>query len=182
MAFEAQVVVAGYGSEPVPPKLAEDARALVSGLAETCRPTVLVGGYWGVMRVVVDEAIGHKLKTVMVLPVTKCDVRVPGAISICTGMDFRERSSVLVRSGDVLISLGGGIGTILEIALAYAYSIPVVVVKGAGMASDRLEDDWSPHIDERALAVVRYVEDARTAAEQACKLAASRVRQRRDGR
>ena len=164
-----QIVIAGYGSEPVPQKLNEAASSLVRELSKRCDPVILVGGYWGVMKTVVDEALARNLRVVMVLPVSKCDVRVPGVISICTGMDFRERSTILVRSGDVVIALGGGIGTILEIALAYAYEIPAIVLRDTGMATDRLEDDWSPYVDERMLSRVYYTSSVSEAAEMACK-------------
>lgn len=163
-----QVAIAGLGTEPVPDKVLQQAVKLVDNIAR-CDPVIIVGGYWGIMRVIVDEALKKGLTVVMVLPEDKCDVRVRGAISICSGMGFRERSSILVRSSDVVVALGGEVGTITEILLAYSYGIPVYVLRGTGLSTDKLEDDWSPHVDTRRTAIVKYFDDVSEITREICK-------------
>jgi predicted Rossmann-fold nucleotide-binding protein len=57
-------------------------------------------------------------------------------------------------SGDVLASLGGSVGTIVEIFMAYANSIPSYVLVGYGLDSDRVEA-FSPYADYRRLTTIK---------------------------
>jgi len=131
-----QVAVAAYSGEPTA-SLAEAARSFVSELAESCREAVLIlGGYRGLMRVVADAAIAHGLRVVFVVPPAyEGDSYPRGSVVIRTGLGPRERSSVLVRSGDVVAVLGGGVGTLFEALLACSYGIPVYYLRMAGEES-----------------------------------------------
>ena len=50
-------------------------------------------------------------------------------VPILTGMGF-ARNQILAFSADALISVGGGVGAFCEMAYGYAYSKPIVVIKG----------------------------------------------------
>lgn len=45
---------------------------------------------------------------------------------------------MVVRASDALVMIGGGAGTLHELAIAYAEGTPVVVLRGTGGWSDRL--------------------------------------------
>lgn len=56
------------------------------------------------------------------------------------------RETVLVLSCDAIIAIGGGSGTLTELAIAYQAAIPTVVLTGFGGWSDKLADQF---LDER---------------------------------
>jgi uncharacterized protein (TIGR00725 family) len=64
---------------------------------------------------------------------------------IATGMGF-ARDFITAYSADAVIVVGGGAGTMIEIAAAYQKKIPVVAVKGTGGVADQLVDSY---IDDR---------------------------------
>ena len=152
-------------------KLAEAARKVIETLADACRPAIVVGGYWGVMRDVVDEALRRGLRVVIIAPLEKEDVNYPGdAIVIKTGCSFRCRSNILVRSSDALIVLGGGVGTMIEALTAYAEGVPVHILI-TGMPSDKMRDAWPEYFDDRRIVHVKYFEDPVQLAKSACEAA-----------
>jgi len=134
-----------------------------------CGPTLILGGYWGLMKVVVDEAAALGLKTVLILPMEHEAVEPPtGVILIRTGMEYRARSVPLVRSSDALVALGGEAGTMIEALMAYAMGKPVIVLTGLGFSSDKLELAFPNAFDRRMTAQVTYTNDVRLAAQAAC--------------
>ena len=50
-------------------------------------------------------------------------------IPILTGVGF-ARNQIIAFSADAIISIGGGVGTFCEVAYGYAYSKPIIVIKG----------------------------------------------------
>jgi uncharacterized protein (TIGR00725 family) len=48
---------------------------------------------------------------------------------IATGIGY-ARNSIIVSSADAVIAIGGGSGTLSEIALAWQYAKPIVVIRG----------------------------------------------------
>ncbi len=64
-------------------------------------------------------------------------------VVIPTGIGF-ARNMVLVSSGDVVVAVNGGAGTLSEIALAWQIGKPVVALRAGGWAeqlADRVLDD-----------------------------------------
>ncbi|MGC8570530.1 LOG family protein [Caldivirga sp.] len=134
-----------------------------------CRPTVLLGGYWGLMKVAADEAISRGLRVVLILPIENEHIEAPkDAVVVRTGMEFRERSVVLVRSSDSVIALGGAAGTIMEVLLAYAMGKPTIVLKGTGFPTDRLELAFPDYVDDRRTSRIIYVTNPSEAGKLAC--------------
>lgn len=77
------------------------------------------------------------------------------------GMDLKDLRSIKIETGlqrgggreypmviscDVIICIGGGSGTLTEIAIAYQAKIPVIVLQGTGGWSDKLADTY---LDDR---------------------------------
>lgn len=56
------------------------------------------------------------------------------------------REFVLVNSCDAVIAVGGGSGTLTELAIGYQSNIPLIVMKGTGGWADKLADSF---IDDR---------------------------------
>ncbi|HVW66178.1 MAG TPA: hypothetical protein VHA78_00425 [Candidatus Peribacteraceae bacterium] len=62
---------------------------------------------------------------------------------IFTGMGFMERDIINIRSADGVVIIGGGIGTLNELTIAYDEGRPIGVVTGSGGISDSI-----PHVIE----------------------------------
>ncbi len=64
-------------------------------------------------------------------------------IIIFTGLGFMERDIINIRSSDAVVILGGGVGTLNELTIAYDEGRPIGIVTGSGGISDSV-----PHIIE----------------------------------
>jgi len=152
----------------IPSKEAEEkVKRFIESL--TCKPRILLGGYWGLMKVIADEAISRGLQVVMFLPVEREDVKIPSeVIRVNTGCEYRCRSVMLVRSSDVLVSLGGGVGTLIEIAMAYAMGKPTFVLVDTRMPTDELRKAYPRHFDDRAVVDIKYFSEPDKLAKAVC--------------
>ncbi len=130
-----RIAVAAYGSSP-PPRLASEAEAFVDSLPVN-EVEILLGGFWGLMGVVCRRALERGIRVTAIVPFTDEEYEAPrGATIIFSGASPNMRSAVLVRSGDVLVALGGGAGTMMEALMAYRERKPVVALVGYGADSD----------------------------------------------
>jgi hypothetical protein len=90
-------------------------------------------------------------------------------IIISTGLDRGGgRELVLCLSCDAMIAIGGGSGTLTEMAIAYQANIPVIVLKGTGGWADKLADTF---LDERKRVCFVAAGDAKEAVDIAIKAA-----------
>ncbi len=90
-------------------------------------------------------------------------------IVIATGMARGGgREAVLVLSCDAIITLGGGSGTLAEIAIAYQAGIPIVTISGTGGWSEKLAGDF---LDDRKRVKVEVTRTPKEAVELAIGLA-----------
>ncbi|WP_338602339.1 LOG family protein [Sulfolobus tengchongensis] len=162
------ISVAAHSEEPSR-EIAEKARSFVRKVSP-CNPTLLLGGYWGLMKTVVDEAIKQGLTVVLILPIERENIDLPAqVIPIRSGCEFRCRSVILVRSGDVLVSLGGGVGTEIEIMLAYAMGKPIYAITETGLSTDHFARAFPEYIDDRRVVKIRYFNDPGEVAEEICR-------------
>ena len=69
---------------------------------------------------------------------------------------------------DAVISLGGGAGTLQEIAVAYRMQKPIILLAGFGGWSDRLSR--RKYLDERRLVPFIVTNSAKSAVESCLKL------------
>lgn len=91
-------------------------------------------------------------------------------IIIPTGLERGGgREMVLVLACDAIISLGGGSGTLTELAISYQAGIPAVVLSGYGGWSDRLADQF---LDDRKRLKFVKASTPEEAVELAFRLAA----------
>jgi uncharacterized protein (TIGR00725 family) len=115
--------VAG-ASRPEPPLL-DQAEELGRRLAEA-GAVVLCGGGPGVMEAACRGARAAGGTTVGILPGLDRDEGNPHlSVSLPTGLG-QGRNLLLVRSADALVAMGGGFGTLSEIALALRTDVPVI--------------------------------------------------------
>ena len=106
-----------------------DAQVLGRGLAERGH-VVVCGGLGGVMEAVARGAAESDGVVVGLLPGSdRADANPFVSVAIPTGLG-ELRNGLLVRSSDVVISVGGSWGTLNEIALAVRTGVPVIAVNG----------------------------------------------------
>ncbi|MCD6084299.1 MAG: hypothetical protein J7J20_02025 [Desulfurococcales archaeon] len=165
------VGIAAY-SGPPPDHLKAAAEEFLHNLA-LCRSAedtvVVTGGYWGLMKYVVDQALSIGFKVTIIPPLEMEDIRFPlKALVIRTGTSFRVRSIFLVRTVEVLVALGGAAGTMQEVVTAYTEGVPVFVLGMTGLPTDKLYS-LSPYLDDRKRSEVKYFNDPKSLAQAVCK-------------
>jgi len=134
-----------------------DAETVGRGLAQRGH-VVLCGGHGGVMEAVARGAAQAGGIVVGLLPGTDRSTANPHVtVAIPTGLG-EMRNALLVRSSDVVVSVGGSWGTLSEVALAVRTGVPVVALRGWSLPCDpglhpvstvdealRLVDALGPH-------------------------------------
>ncbi|MEY8252661.1 MAG: TIGR00725 family protein [Colwellia sp.] len=78
-------------------------------------------------------------------------------IVIPTGLDV-GRNQIVVASASAVIVIGGGAGTLSEIALASQINKPILLIKNTGGWADKLTDDY---LDNRKNSRMHHVDDIR---------------------
>lgn len=123
------------GSASGPPELMEEAEALGRALVDQGW-RVVCGGLGGVMAAVAKGARSSKNATgsdvIGVLPGLQADDANQWVdIVIPTGLQH-ARNVLVVAAGDVVVAVGGGAGTLSEIAMAWQHHKPVVALGTQG--------------------------------------------------
>jgi uncharacterized protein (TIGR00725 family) len=154
----AWIAVVGPGQGPAEPELAlaEEAGAAVAeaGAGLVC------GGLGGVMEAACRGARSRGGITVGLLPGTDRDAANGWVVvALPTGLG-EARNALVVRAADAVVAIGGGWGTLSEIALALKTGVPVV---GIGT--------WEPVRGGEPVAGVVAVDDPRAAVVEALRLA-----------
>ena len=163
-----QVAIAG-SSDPKPlgtaiRKAKEFARALPLNVI------LLTGGRGGIMEIVTEEFTKRGGIAVGILPYSDQGNKF-NTIRIKTGLNPVERSGILIESADVLVALGGGVGTMIEALMAYNLGVPVIVVTGTGYASDKLEElARDGYFDHKKIVKIIFTDDPREAAKLAVEI------------
>jgi uncharacterized protein (TIGR00725 family) len=140
-----QILVIGFGKDHCP-EVAYKAAYQV-GLEVARRGALLIsGGLGGVMEAASRGAKDGGGFVIGIIPQDNkgaanefCDA------IIATGIGF-ARDFVTAYSADAIIIVGGGAGTMIEVAAAYQKAIPIIALKGTGGMADRLVDTY---IDDR---------------------------------
>lgn len=126
---------------------------------------IVCGGLAGVMRAAAEGARNSAAATggdvIGVLPTLDPDTANPFIdIVVPTGMQY-ARNALVVGAGDVVIAVGGGAGTLSEIALAWQLGKPIVALacsdgwaaELAGRSLDARRDDAIHRADDIAAAI-----------------------------
>ncbi len=131
------------------------------------RIVFVLGGYWGLMKYIADYALDKGFTVVFVLPSNPPAMppNTSNSIIIQTDLGFQSRSTIMCKTGDVLVAMGGRIGSLLEILLAYDYSKPVIIVK-SGYETDKIPECFGEYIDVRRKARIVFVNSGCSAAEK----------------
>lgn len=121
--------------------------------------TLFTGGRNGVMELVSKGASDFSGTVVGVLPESEPVGNPYNSVRIQTGMDYMMRSIVLIQSVDMVISIGGEIGTFFEMVSAYAYGKPVILFRGTGGWTDRVADVLieGKYLDNRKTVEIKQV-------------------------
>ncbi len=146
------------GATPTPGEMAA-AEAVGRALAEG-GAVLICGGRGGVMEAACRGAKQACGFTVGILPGPDAQEANPYVdLPIVTGMG-EARNVIIVRTAQAVIAIGGGFGTLSEIAYALRFGVPVV-----GLGTWRVEREGHP------LPPIRYAESAEEAAALALALA-----------
>jgi uncharacterized protein (TIGR00725 family) len=140
-------------------ELAEEAGAAVAELGAG----LVCGGLGGVMEAACRGARSRGGLTLGLLPGTDREAANGWVIvAVPTGLG-EARNALVVRAADAVVAIGGGWGTLSEIALAVKTGVPVV---GVGT--------WEPMLGGEPVDGVVAVDGARAAVAEALRLAGVR--------
>ena len=115
--------------------------------------TIVCGGLGGVMEAVCRGAKSRGGLTIGILPGTDATTANPWIdVPIITGMG-EARNSAVVKSAQAVIAIGGGYGTLSELAFALESSIPVIGLNTWSLSRDGQEDDSITRVRTAAEAV-----------------------------
>jgi hypothetical protein len=154
--------------ETLPIALLEAAEAV--GYAIAVRSAVLIsGGTGGVMEASARGAKRGGGLTVGFLPQADPSHANPHIdLVFPTGLGT-VRNVLTARCSDAIVAVGGGVGTLNEMTLAYDYAVPVVALEGSGGWADRLRQVLvdGQFLDERKVVATTYATNPDEAVEQA---------------
>lgn len=140
-----QILVIGYNEDSCTPEAREAAYRVGAEIAK--RGAVLVtGGLGGVMEAASRGAQENGGITLSIIPQKEIDEANPySTVIVATGIGHM-RNFINVYSADGVIVVGGGAGTVTEIAAAYIEGKPIVSLVGTGGAADTYAEQY---MDER---------------------------------
>src|SRR5271154_3800864 len=157
-----------HDRDPVDPIVLESAR-LVGRLVAERGGVIVSGGLGGVMEAASRGAKEAGGLTLGFLPsMDKSSGNAFLDIVLPTGLG-RARNLITARGCDAIVMIGGGCGTLNELTIAYAEGRPVVVLRGSGGWSDRIEKALyeGQYLDERKTVAVSFADSPEEAAAMA---------------
>jgi hypothetical protein len=161
-----QILVVGYNED----SCTDVARALAYEVgAEVARRghILLTGGLGGVMASAARGAYEHGGITVSILPQKDTSQANPySTVKIATGLSHM-RNMVNVWSADGVIVVGGGAGTLIEVAAAYLEEKPVVALVGSGGVADEYAGKY---LDDRHKTLIHTAQTPKEAVEKVIRL------------
>ncbi len=149
-----RVAVCGAGDADAAPELL-DAAATVGRMLAEAGAVLVCGGLGGVMEAAARGAADAGGLTVGLLPGADARAANPFiSVPLPTGLG-EARNALVARTGDAVIAIGGGWGTLSEVAFARKVGIPVVLLRPGLAGGLGLDEAASPeaavrHALERA--------------------------------
>jgi uncharacterized protein (TIGR00725 family) len=135
-----EMIIGVIGDSSCPPeedKLAESVGELLAQRGAT----IVCGGLGGVMEAVCRGAKSKGGLTVGILPGKNSSLANPWVdIPVVTGIG-EARNVAVVKSAQAVIAIGGGYGTLSEIAYALKSNIPVIGLNTWSLSRNGREDD-----------------------------------------
>jgi uncharacterized protein (TIGR00725 family) len=136
-----QILIVGHNESGTTPEIAKI--AYDTGMEVAKSGAVLVtGGLGGVMKAACQGAKDGGGITVGIIPQNDssfaneyCDIVIPSGIGLA-------RDFLNALSGDGVIIIGGGSGTLSETCIAYMYKKPIVAIKNSGGIAEKYADTY----------------------------------------
>lgn len=154
-----QIAVIGYNGDRCTDAAAKAAYEAGKEIAKA-GATLVCGGLGGVMEQACKGAKDNGGLTIGIIPQDDfsyankyCDV------VVCSTIGF-ARDFVVAGSADGIIAIGGGVGTLTELSVAYMMKKPMVAIKGTGGTADYY---GGTYLDERKRAKINVAKDAKAA-------------------
>ncbi|AFN04410.1 TIGR00725 family protein [Pyrococcus furiosus DSM 3638] len=168
-----QIAIAG-SSDKEPLKTAVEKAIRFAKALPIEEVILLTGGRGGIMEIVSREFSKRGGIVVGILPYSDRGNEF-NTIRIKTGLNPVERSGVLIESADVLVVLGGGVGTMIEALMAYNLGVPVIVLTNTGYASDKLEKlAEDGYFDHKKIVKITFIDNPEKAAQKAVEIGRER--------
>lgn len=126
---------------PITIELSEAAELVGKNIAEAgC--VLVCGGHGGVMEAACRGAKSARGITVGILPESgKSLANQYVDIALPTGLGY-ARNALVGGTPDVVIAVGGVVGTLAEIGMALSYGKPVVVVEGLDGVGEKIPEEY----------------------------------------
>jgi len=123
--MDKRIFIAVIGESHASPEIAKLAEEVGAEIAKS-NAVLVCGGLKGVMEAVAKGAKSAGGTTIGILPGSRREDANPYIdFPIVTGIGY-ARNKLVVKSGQVVIAVGGSYGTLSEIGFALGYKIPVV--------------------------------------------------------
>ena len=156
-----QIAVIGYNNDRCT-DIAGKAAYEVGKEVAKANAVLVCGGLGGVMESACRGAKENGGTTVGIIPQEEfsyanqhCD------IVICTGIGY-ARDFVVASSADGIIAVGGGVGTLIEMGVAYMTKKTIVAMAGSGGVADMYGGKF---LDERNRVQITVAKNARAAVQ-----------------
>jgi uncharacterized protein (TIGR00725 family) len=148
--------VAVVGASEATPELSAIAEEVGRRLAEA-GAVVVCGGLGGVMEAAARGCTSAGGTSVGILPgQDRADANPHLTVALASGMG-ETRNALVVGAADVVIAIGGGFGTLSEMALAARVGTPIVGIDTWSLAGRTVEDP-AVHVETPAEAVAHALE------------------------
>jgi uncharacterized protein (TIGR00725 family) len=150
-----QILVIGYSQEHCTKQAYE--MAYVVGKEIARRGAVLItGGLGGVMEAASKGAKDQEGFVIGIVPHDEKHYANPYCdVVISTGIGH-ARDFITAYSADAVIVIGGGVGTAIEVRVAYLKTKPIIAIKGSGGTADEIAGTYLD--DRRRIKVLEEVD------------------------
>lgn len=137
-------------------------------LVASANAILICGGKGGIMEEACKGAKEQDGTTVGVVSGTKRDqANTYVDVEIVSGIVNNSEEALIVSMSDGIIAIGGGAGTLEELALAYRNKKPVIAIKGIRGWADTVADTY---LDERELIKINSAKTAKEAMDKLLKI------------